>query len=85
MQKKTIAMCQNGQSCQEICNCNNFHLVTIKCTQILTEIGVCHISTVIWNIFTARLCATEHKSFQEPETFSVGHLKKKLLDLYEMS
>ena len=37
---------QNGQSCQEICKCNNFHLYD-KWTQILTENGVFHISKPI--------------------------------------
>ena len=39
---------QNGQSCQEICNCHNFHFIfTINGHQILTENGVFHISKPI--------------------------------------
>ena len=58
----------------------NFHLITTKCTQSLTEIGVFHISKVIWIIFhsiVAKLCITVHQSCQEPETLSVGHFCSK--------
>ena len=34
----------------------------------------------------AKLCTTDHQSFQEPETLSVGHFfQKKLFDLCEIS
>ena len=74
---------QNGQSCQEICNCNNFHLFT---TQISTENGVFHISKPIprsFELFPQHSCqVVYHRLPKLPEngnTFSRSFFSKKVV------
>ena len=83
---------QNGQSCQEIYNCNNFYLFTINGHKFQLKIMYFIYPSRFQghlNYFyriVAKLCTTDHQSCQKPETLSVGHFfKKKLLDLCEMS
>ena len=83
---------QNGKSCQEICNCNNFHLLTINGHKFqLKMVYFIYPSRFqgqlnYFHSIVAKLCSTDHQSCQELETLSVGHFfQKKLLDLCEMS
>ena len=75
---------QNGQSCQEICNCNNFHLFAINGHKYYLKMVYFiypsrfqgHLN--YFHSIVAKLCTTDHQSCQKPETLSVGHffLKK---------
>ena len=83
---------QNGQSCQEICKCNNFHLFTINGHKFsLKMVYFIYPSRFQGHLnyfhnIVAKLCSKDHQSCQEPETLIVGHFfQKKLLDLCEMS
>ena len=79
---------QNGQSCQEICNCNNFHLITINVHKFELKWCISYIYGHFnyFHCIVAKLCTTGHQCCQEPETLSVGNFfPKKVLDICEMS
>ena len=70
---------QNGQSCQEICKCNNFHLFTINGHKFsLKMVYFIYLSQFqghlnYFHSIVAKLCSKDHQSCQEPETLLVGH------------
>ena len=83
---------QNGQSCQEICKCNNVHLFMINGHQFSLKMVYFiyrsrfqgHLN--YFHSIVAKLCSKDHQNCQKPETLLEGHyFSKKLLDLCEMS
>ena len=53
---------QNGQSCQDLCNCNNFFTHYGKFTQIIKDIVEFHISKVICIILQHSCQVVHHRA-----------------------
>ena len=76
---------QIGQSCQEICKSNNFHLFTINGHKFkLKMVYFIYPSRFQGHLkylhsIVAKLCSTDHQSCQEPEILLVGHFLKNIV------